>query len=353
MKNFGKLFLLGALLLGFYGCELFDRETGQADEGGTLTIMTWNLHNFFDASDSGNRYNQFRASAGWSREKYLGRLNTMVAAINKIEPVPDIIAVQEAGCAQALEDLANALSGYRYRHFANNPGAPIGLGFISRHPIKQAKVHSINIDGIVTPRPVQEIRIKAEGQPLVILNNHWKSKVGGADATEELRKASARVVLRRIRELAKTEPELQVIILGDLNVNHDDFYRRNGVLCALLPDDPHTAKLAGGLQIDFIIVSGNKPPVTRYFPEDALSFYTPWFHTENGSYFFRNSWQTIDNFLLSCSFFGNSGWAFENFIVIDYPPFTNSRGRPAPFNPRTGSGMSDHLPLLLVLRMLD
>ena len=350
--RFWLFFLSFALLFCLYGCA--GRGAGQSNEDGGLVIMTWNLHNFFDASDSGNRYDQFRASAGWSREKYLGRLNAMAAAVQKIEPVPDIIAVQEAGSAQALEDLAGALPGYQWTHFANNPGAPIGLGIISRHPLKEAKAHSININGITAPRPVQEIRIKVNGQPLVILNNHWKSKVGGADATEGLRKASARVVLRRVRELAETEPGLPVIILGDLNVNHDDFFRRNGVLCALLPDDPLSAALAGSeLQTDFLIVSRNKPPAPHYFHEDAFVFYSPWFHTENGSFFFRNSWQTLDHFLLSSLFFSNTGWNFESFIVIDSPPFTNSRGRPAPFNPRTGTGMSDHLPLLLVLRMSE
>jgi endonuclease/exonuclease/phosphatase family metal-dependent hydrolase len=225
------------------------------------------------------------------------------------------------------------------------------------------RVHSVSINGVSTPRPVLETRIEAEGQALVLFVCHWKSKIGDEDETEETRKASARVILRRIRELLKQEPELPVIIMGDLNENYDEFFRRDGTtISALLPDNPGSAELAGfsgaesgegsRMQMDFLIVSEDKPPAAHYFPQGVLAFYSPWTHElKNGSYYYKGNWETIDHFLISDQLFNNSGWDYENCVVIDYPPFTNSGGRPVPYSPKTGKGLSDHLPLLLTLRM--
>jgi hypothetical protein len=54
--------------------------------------------------------------------------------------------------------------------------------------------------------------------------------------------------------------------------------------------------------------------------------------------------------LLSPQLFTGTGWDFENCEVLNYPPFANANGLPVAYNPRTGSGLSDHLPLLLFLK---
>jgi hypothetical protein len=197
---------------------------------------------------------------------------------------------------------------------------------------------------------------------------HWKSKLGGSDTTENIRRASARIILRRIRELAQTEPDLPVIIMGDLNENYDEFYRRNGkTVCALLPDDPRAAQCTGlygldknmtdnaltidTLQKDFIILSKNKPPVPRHFPSGVTAAYSPWAEElPDGSYYYKNDWETIDHFLLTAPLFDGMGWDFENCESLNVPPFVNAKGQPAAYNPRSGSGLSDHLPLLLLLK---
>jgi hypothetical protein len=236
----------------------------------------------------------------------------------------------------------------------------LGLGILSRFPLEGAKIHTVCIDGDTAPRPVLEVRITAGPQAgpgagpraLALFVCHWKSKLGGEDVTEATRRASARIILRRLRELAEQEPELPVIIMGDLNENYDEFYRRNGAgVCALLPDDPQSADIAGGEQQDFFILSKNKPPAARCFPAEAVALYSPWSQElTDGSYYYKNEWETIDHFLLSAQLFNGTGWEFENSAVAGFQPFTNSGGHPAVYNPKTGSGLSDHLPLLLFLK---
>jgi endonuclease/exonuclease/phosphatase family metal-dependent hydrolase len=349
------LFLTIILVLS--GC---DAEQENRREPRSLTLMTWNVHNLFDGKDDGYEYPEFLLSAGWSQEKYLGRLNTISAAICKISPLPDIIAFQEVESLEVLEELALFLPrGYSWSHFANNPRSAIGLGVLSRFPLTEAQTHTITIDNDTTPRPVLEVRVETDdsGLSIVIFICHWKSKLGGEAETEKIRRASARAIIRRSREIWENEPNIGIIVAGDLNVNHDEFYRRGrDVICSLIPDAPYSAQLAGSSQKDFIIISGNKPPLPVYFPhvmdDSAAAFilFSPWIEElENGTYFFRNNWETIDHFLLSSQFFDNYGWQYGSTELIDFEPFVNSSGRPFFYNPRTGSGLSDHLPLVLTL----
>jgi hypothetical protein len=51
--------------------------------------------------------------------------------------------------------------------------------------------------------------------------------------------------------------------------------------------------------------------------------------------------------LLSAEWFDESGWDFSGCAVLNESPFTSSAGLPVSYNPRTGYGLSDHLPLVL------
>ncbi|MDR0495201.1 MAG: endonuclease/exonuclease/phosphatase family protein [Treponema sp.] len=369
--------LLLALAAGCAGCNIPGAEPEASPKRtDSIAIMTWNMQGLFDGDDDGIEYDEYRESAGWTREKYRGRLTVIAGAIGGMERKPDIIALQEIESAVVVADLAAALSaqGYGWTHFANIPGMALGVGLLSRFPLSEAKSHLVSIDGDLAPRPMLEVKVNtAANTPadetgasaLALFVCHWKSKLGGDDATESIRRASARIILRRLRELMESDPELPVIIMGDLNENYDEFYRRSGTaISALIPDDPRAAEFTGlygldgniadiaALQKDFIILSKSKPPAARYFPTGVVTLYSPWAaELEDGSYYYKNDWETIDHFLLSPQLFNGSGWGFENCQVVNSPPFVSAKGHPVSYNPRTGSGMSDHLPLLLFLRM--
>ena len=363
---------------GCAGCATPAEEA--AGDSNLLALMTWNVHNLFDGEDNGYEYDEFLQSSGWSAEKYQGRINTVTDAIKRIEVQPDIIILQEIESLKILEDLSHSLdSGYSWSHFAGNPGSAIGLGLISRCPLLDVKIHSITIDSDTAPRPVLEARIQAKeisaskksskekrssegdakesasNKSFVIFVCHWKSKIGGDEATESVRRASARVILRRVKELWENEADLGIIIAGDLNQNHDEFYRRNAsMICALLPDDLYCAQTSVGIQKDFIVISKNIPPEPVNFPRNTITFYSPWIkELESGSYFYRNNWETIDHFLISPQFFNSTGWRYEKTKIINIAPFANPSGIPSPYNSRTGLGMSDHLPLMLFLNMRE
>jgi hypothetical protein len=176
-----------------------------------------------------------------------------------------------------------------------------------------------------------------------------------------------------MREIWSADPSMPVLIMGDLNENHDEFYRRYGeAISALLPDDPRAAYISGfedsgdgensgagalppeKIQADYLVLCKTKPPLAEYFPPEAICLYSPWGNElQNGSYYYKNNWETIDHFLLSSGFFDDSGWDFSSCIVLDSEPFANSRGYPNAYRPGNGSGLSDHLPLLLTLKFIS
>ncbi|MDR1362949.1 MAG: endonuclease/exonuclease/phosphatase family protein [Spirochaetaceae bacterium] len=329
-----------------------------------LSIATWNVQALFDGQDNGIEYEEYRAANGWNDEKYRARLNNISKALKTIEKKgPDIIALIEVEKSDILKQLAQdylAESGYKYSAFAGLPGYSLGVGVLSRHPLTKTRSHSSNTGGAILPRPVVEVWVEAEGLPIVIFICHWKSKLGGDLDTEPLRRAAARVVLRRVNTIKQENPDIPIMVLGDLNENHDEFIRHDGeLLCALLPDSPEAAKLAGYEHEtadepreaqDFFILSTEKPPQSAFFSNAEGIFYTPWgTELEKGTYYYSGGWETIDHVLLNKALFDSTGWEFKDAAVMDGEPFVNTKDEPDQYNTRSGYGLSDHLPLLLTL----
>ena len=365
---FTILFLF--VLTGLIGCEGLSRtkEAGSlTNNNGRFITALWNVQSLFDGEESGNEYDEFRAAAGWNQEKYEARLLSLADAIIRMRSfvelsqeksaVPDFIGLIELENSRILEDLVQgplSKQGYTETFFGNLPNMSLGVGVLSRFPLTTTRAHSITIRNETAPRPVLEVHLEPWGEPLIFFICHWKSKVGGEEATESLRRASARIIQRRLRELEQEKPGVPIIIMGDLNENHDEFYRRQGtVITALLPDTMEAVSLleGGDTLADYLLLSREKPPQAQYFDPTVPILYTPWENElKEGSYYYKNNWETIDHFLLSGGLFNNEGWDFGACTVLNFPPFTNASGSPFSYNPRTGLGLSDHLPLLLHLR---
>jgi endonuclease/exonuclease/phosphatase family metal-dependent hydrolase len=362
----------------FGGCEVYPSDSGgKGADGAALSIVSWNLQALFDEKDDGWEYEEYRDGSGWSAEKYNARLTHIADAIsNSGERLPGVIALIEVENRGVIEKLGAEYlegEGYNYCFFAGTPGYSLGVGLLSKYPLVKSVAHSINVDGEIIPRPIAEITVAPQGGQITVFICHWKSKLGGDEKTEKLRREAARVILRRQQEILEESPGMPVLILGDLNENHDEYYRMGGTqICALMPDDPEAAVVAnraipefvdettdnpatpsepaGTEPQDFLILSEEKPPHSTFYENCLGVFYSPWFNElKNGSYFYSGAWETIDHFLLNENFFKNGGWQFKDCFVIDSEPFVNSKGEPDSYNPRTGSGLSDHLPLLLTL----
>jgi len=350
-----KLISILSVIFILAGCSFSTPAASDGPED--FTAVVWNIQAFFDGHEDGHEYTEYKEGAGWTPEKYQARILAVSQAVLKMEAsreVPDLIGFVEVENQGVLDDLSRGvLSKYAYNWtaFANLPGSSLGLGVLSRYPITSAVAHSITVENDTAPRPVLEVRVEPCGKPLVFFLCHWKSKLG--NDTEELRRASARVVQRRLLEITSTEEETPVIVMGDLNENHDEFYRFQA-LCALLPDDRDAAKLVSSGRKDYLVLSGEKPPRNVFFAGETEPLYSPWMaELSDGSYYYKGEWETIDHFLLSKALFGSSPWRFSDCWVLNKEPFTTSKGIPNTYTPKSGNGLSDHLPLMLYLRYVE
>ncbi|MDR0643867.1 MAG: endonuclease/exonuclease/phosphatase family protein [Treponema sp.] len=344
-------FLMMLFVLG--GCGAYENGSERVasenkKDTDVLTIVLWNVQAVFDGKEDGREYEDY--TDGWTREKYLARLNAIGNALDSIETTPDIVALVEVENSDVLEDLSRGILvkyGYHWTFFGHNEGSALGIGVLSKLPFTKTQVHAAQHNGLTAPRPILEAQITVEGQSMALFFCHWKSKLGGDIETEPSRRLSARVVARRIEEIHAETPDMPVIVMGDLNENYNEFFLQDkAYVTALLPDDPTAAEMAQG-QTDFLVISAGKPPIAEYF--SCLALYSPWTEMEGGSYNYQKSWETIDHFLLNFPLFDEKDWEFGSCAVIRQASFLNKYGYPASYNPNTGYGLSDHLPLLLTL----
>lgn len=327
-----------------------------------FSLASWNIQAFFDGQESGTEYADYTTKASWNEVTYKNRLQTLTESIvTWPEPQtggeqagPDIFALLEIENAAVLQDLVLgpfAQFQYTYRAFAANPNSPLGLGLLSRFPILSTRSHSLQTATYGTPRPMLEVEIELPGEKLFLFICHWKSKLGGMEETEAVRRSSAELLNRRIQELSREYADMEplVLVVGDLNENVDEYERQGSrFLTALMPADtvPETYPEAAGRHYAFIKVTGSSTDLSIQL-SGPITLYSPWYSSPwPGSYAYQGTWETIDHILMSPAFFNGSLWEFGSYSVCDQAPFVNDRGYPNGFNPRTGRGLSDHLPIL-------
>jgi len=359
MRGVALAALFSAVL---WGCPLAgetEAKSGEPRDGaGRLVAACWNVQALFDGTEAGAEYEEYVAGAGWTDAKYRARLERVGKAVGEMaEGGPDLLALVEVENEGVLKDLAEgALKefGYRWTAFASLEGASLGLGVLSRLPIESVRSHGASRLGEEAPRPTLEVRVSADGAPLVLFVAHWKSKLGGESETEPLRRAAAETLARRVRELEAEDPRAAVLTLGDLNENWDEFVRRGGAeATALLPDDGDAAEAVraadGRADCPRVVLATERPPSCSAVPQ-GVPFYTPWPESEyRGSYAYRGQWETIDHALLSRSLFDGAGWDYADFRVSEAPGAVDGRGFPVAYDPRAGTGFSDHLPVVVDL----
>jgi hypothetical protein len=177
---------------------------------------------------------------------------------------------------------------------------------------------------------------------------HVKAKREGDAATENSRRLAANTLVKRITEAASALPAgqtPQILILGDLNENVDEYERKAGAyLTALMPADKAAAPSPESRSLRPLYVTGEKQEASL---GDPPVFYSPWLDDppHPGSYYYRG-WETIDHALLAPGLVDASGLTLESFSVIRHDFMLTASGAPK-------KEYSDHLPILLRLRKAE
>jgi len=333
------------------GCVL--QGTGKSSSNSDIIIMSWNVENLFDGIDDGTEYREFDPGEGdWDTSRYHTRLSAVGRVITEfLDPMPDIICLQEVEHTGVVEDLLKwnlKQYGFSFSAVTDDFGSAIQTSIISRFPITRVKVHGASAAGIAnySLRSVLEVEILIGDESVIVLNNHWKSRIGGAEATEPVRIASAKIINRIISRNFMENPGRLVVCTGDLNESADE-YERTGrsYQTALMPQTTPGAAAISSLRITGLSENAS---------DDLGVLYNPWLADENdfvteGSYVYRNKWATLDHTMVSEAAFDGVGLEFLSFTPFVHPWMLNTSGEPVSWDTRSGEGYSDHLPLLLTL----
>lgn len=324
MKKIISIFL-SILLLLFSACS--EELEG---EGSSLTVISYNVHNLFDALEDGREYSEFKRSGGWTQELYEGRLAAFQKLFKStIYSQADMIILQEVESEEVLRALLDR--GMRSRGFIFygiiKDDNPISVGYISKiNPI------SVSIHRVGEQRPLLCLEIVKRGMQFAIVSLHAKSNLGDDEENRKLRKELA----QHINFLARYYGSVPLLIIGDFNT--EPALDCSDMLC--------DAAIAPGRRI---IESGSVPITGDPSLSSATVFYDPAYDQNmplaaDGSYYYSGKWYIYDRALVS-GYLVDISTAISFDILGDST--ASSYGLPLDYDRASGAGYSDHFAVKL------
>ena len=288
------------LLVSCSGCEETER-TG-------FTIAQWNVQNLFDGNSDGTEYTEYTRQAGWSSKLYRARLENIESVLSYPGLAEaEIIVLNEVENSNVTQDIMHldALQkrGFLWQACASEEGGAISVALISSIPIQDVRLHSVQ-----GARPVIEARFEICGKNVYVLALHGKSNLGDEEEVTALRQRTGEALANRAQYLRENDPLCLIVIAGDFN------------------EDPHSGNIIQdmGLWHSFW---------------DDLSF------DGKGSYLYDGNWQRYDNILLSSDLITQAA-------VVQTGILTDTDGSPNRWRRELLSGVSDHLPVWVQVRLL-
>ena len=345
-----KLFLLSfiACLAAFAGTNIASaQKTGTQVTG----IAFYNLENLFDTIPNNplGRDQEFtpNGSRQWNSQKYKEKISNLARAISnfttKTTPNgPAIIGVSEIENRSVLEDLVSDPQIAKWNlHVVHHDspdkrGVDVGLLYNPRmFKVENVTNHTLTEIGFAT-RDQMCVVGSLRGQKIAVIVNHWPSRLGGQEQSSPNREAAARLCLAISDSLWRVDPNIGVIIMGDLN------------------DDPHDKSCAQ-------VLGAKKKPGDA----DVHGFYNPFWSLLDkgiGTLAYKSSWNLFDQIILSGNLVEageakvDTNWSFWRAQVWNLDFLKDTEGSRQGYPLRTyasGSylhGYSDHFPTEILLR---
>src|SRR6266436_1256331 len=180
----------------------------------TFSVATYNLENYLDNS-AGPRHPKTEAAKDKIRE--------MIRAMK-----PDVLAVEEIGSTNSLLELRSSLGvdGLNYPHWSHVAGfdTNIHVAVLSRFPFIACRPHTnegflLNGRRFRVSRGFAEVDVQVNAEyKFTLIAAHLKSRREVPQADEaDLREQEAAVLREIIDARLRTDPNLNLIVLGDFN----------------------------------------------------------------------------------------------------------------------------------------
>jgi hypothetical protein len=282
-------------------------------------------------------------SRQWNGDKYWKKINNLARAISSFTSTttpngPAIIGVSEIENRSVLEDLVanEQIRAWNLQivHHDSPDARGVDVGLL--YNPKYFKVEN------VTNHRLTEVKFRTRdqmcvvgrlmGQRIAVIVNHWPSRLGGQEQSSPNREAAARLCKAISDSLWQVDPNMGVIIMGDLN------------------DDPQDKSVAKVLEA--------KRKIKDAKPHGFYNAFWEKLNQGIGTLAYKSSWNLFDQIIVSGNLATSSDtrWNFWRAEVLNRDFLKDTEGSRQGYPLRTyasGSflnGYSDHFPTEIFLR---
>lgn len=335
-----KKLILAAVLLAATGLSAVAQGMQAAG------IAFYNLENLFDTIPNNDLGRDLEYTPGgknqWDTRKYNNKLHNLAYAISQLPTKmtprgPVIIGVSEVENRTVLEDLVKQpeIASWNlqicHHDSPDRRGIDVGLLYNPKYfKVENVTNHRLTAIPFAT-RDQMCVVGSLLGQRIAVIVNHWPSRLGGQEKSSPSREAAAALCMEIADSLWKTDPEMGVIIMGDLN---DD------------PMDKSCAKVLGAAK--------------KRDGVGAHQFYNPFWKMLDdgiGTLAYKSSWNLFDQIIISGNLANGADnrWHFLRSIVHNHEFLKDTEGNRQGYPKRTFSagmylgGFSDHFPTEIIL----
>lgn len=309
-------------------------------------IAFYNLENLFDTipNNPENRDLEFTPDGKnqWDGRKYWSKIHNMAQAISHFTTRttpngPAIIGVSEIENRSVLEDLVAdpQISKWNLQivHHDSPDARGVDVGLL--YNPKYFKVENVTNHRLtaVSFRTRDQMCVVGSlmGQRIAVIVNHWPSRLGGQEQSSPNREAAADLCKSIADSLWRIDPNIGVIIMGDLN---DD------------PQDKSCAKVLGAKR--------------DIKDADDHGFYNPWWEMLDkgiGTLAYKSQWNLFDQIIVSGNIANGADtkWHYYKAMVHNFDFLKDTQGSRQGYPLRTFSagsflnGYSDHFPTEILL----
>ena len=295
--------------------------------GDSLSILCWNVENFFDWRNDSTTVSDGEFSAKgerrWSWKRFQAKANAFAKALLWVEGdlgrLPDIVGLEEVENSfvlrQLLQKTALRKLDYKYVHYDSPDSRGIDVALLyrsSRVELLESKpCHLYARDSVMATRDILLCVFRKDSMEFAVLVNHHPSKYGGARVSEPRRC----IAVERLRFLADSLAGIgidRIIAGGDFNDT---------------PDNPV-----------FLLLEPALVPMHRGL------YRRGW-----GTIKYDGKWDLIDHFYVSPGLAAHARMRILRIPFLLARDTAHSGEKPLRTysGPRHIGGVSDHLPVLL------
>ena len=312
-----------------------------------LLVMFWNVENYFDIYDNPNTKDDEFTPMGenhWSGKKFSSKKDdiakTIMLAADRYGEFPALLGLCEVENIYVLEELVEdtplARAGYSIIHKESPDSRGIDVALLYREETFTPLVSQWYPLEFHTREILYTKGVVNNLDTLHIMVNHWPSKTGGEKSSMLKRYEAAKKVRYVADSILGTNPNANIVIMGDFNDTHES------------------------LPLEYL-VSPQKDSDGNVAGEGKLANLAPFAAGADGTYKYREEWNTIDQFIVSENLLPDDSSLMPQRVFcrremeIFAPEFLLQRDntymglkmRRTYQGPKYLGGVSDHLPILL------